>query len=1364
MLYLVQAPGKLTADTKLDVPLDPWGFMGRATHLWNSLAEFGYLPNQYVGYLFPMGPFFGLGHLLGVPPWISQRLWMALLLTVASWGVVRLADALRIGVPVTRVVAGLAYTLSPMFLGKVGATSVAMAGATMLPWITLPLILALRPDGALGADTGTAAPSAPAEPVAARDGSVGDPAADPATDPGRRLSPRRAAALSGLAILATGGINATVTLCVLLCPAIVLLFAGGTRRAWALRAWWVVAVVLSTAWWLLALRVQGRYGLNFLPYTETAQTTTATTSVAEALRGATDWLAYLQLPRAWLPAATEYVSRPVPIVGSAALAGIGLWGLSRTDLPARRFLLVSLAAGTVAVSAAYPGHPGSPFSGEFRDLLGDQLGFLRNVYKFQPVVRLPIALGVGHALTVLPTRIARSGRRGLARDGRLGRLAGRWAGARVRRWARPRGGVATVAAVLSVAALMCGMAPALSGRSLQPRPFTSVPDYWVQAADWLGGNPQGGRTLVVPGSPFAEYDWGRPLDEPLQWLAKTPWGVRSLIPLGGVGVTRLMDGIEHELSTGSATGLATALARAGIGQILLRNDLEQKDWDVPPSTDELHRALRSSGLTPAASFGPRVAAWASAKERLIPALRNPKGTVPALEVWTVPGGATLVQSYPADRALVVSGGPEATVQMAAQGLLAPDRAVVLANDLAAPANTTPPSTSPAAIKVAPSDVIGPTTAWVDTDTLARRDSTYGIVHDANSYLLGPTGNAVGRAGAPSQRVEDDVDGHQTVAGYVGGMSVTASSYGYDLLAAPDLAPQAAFDGYPATSWVAMRKKGTTSAGQWIQLDVGRRLSVPYLDVQLLSEGSWRPAVQAIRVTTEAGSVVTTVRPVEQAQRLAVPRGQSRWYRVTFERVGREDDDTLGAGIREITVPGVTVTHYAQLPGDVSRLFASAGGGQLAYSLERERVDPAQPFGGSEELALSRRFDVPRQADVVVSGAASFLPPPRGTPAADDGPLLVDCGQGPTLVVDGHRYPLRITGRNSDVTSVRPVRVSLCTDGGQLSLSAGSHLVSVDQGPTSILVDSLALVGTGPPLSQQPPRGTTVHEWGSERRTVDIAAGSRAFLAVRENANTSWTARLGGTTLTPVRLDGWQQGWIVPAGVGGTIVIENDPGIQYRRGLLIGLGLVLLLVALTVLPDRYRLRRRTDQDAYPVFPRLPALARRALGRGGAGAVGAGADPTQPPILWTALAMIAVALVAGPVALAVPVLVWIGRLRRAALGWIAGLAMLGAGIGVAVAPNSQPGSGQGAFSTAVQLLGAIAFAAVLVGLAEWAPATDSPPTQAPALSLEPGQPLEPSPDQTPVPVPSSEPALGAGSGPDAGASPVRAAIPAERHETA
>jgi len=52
----------------------------------------------------------------------------------------------------------------------------------------------------------------------------------------------------------------------------------------------------------------------------------------------------------------------------------------------------------------------------------------------------------------------------------------------------------------------------LAGKTLQSQPFSQVPDYWAQAADWLADNPDGGRTLVLPGTAFAEYDWGRPLD------------------------------------------------------------------------------------------------------------------------------------------------------------------------------------------------------------------------------------------------------------------------------------------------------------------------------------------------------------------------------------------------------------------------------------------------------------------------------------------------------------------------------------------------------------------------------------------------------------------------------------------------------------------------------------------------------------------------------------------------------------------------------------------------------------------------------------------------------------------------------------
>src|SRR6185369_6899510 len=40
------------------------------------------------------GPFFALGHALGAAPWLVQRLWLALILTLAAWGAVRLMEEL----------------------------------------------------------------------------------------------------------------------------------------------------------------------------------------------------------------------------------------------------------------------------------------------------------------------------------------------------------------------------------------------------------------------------------------------------------------------------------------------------------------------------------------------------------------------------------------------------------------------------------------------------------------------------------------------------------------------------------------------------------------------------------------------------------------------------------------------------------------------------------------------------------------------------------------------------------------------------------------------------------------------------------------------------------------------------------------------------------------------------------------------------------------------------------------------------------------------------------------------------------------------------------------------------------------------
>ncbi len=105
VLPFVTAPGQVIADTKLDLPVDPVRFLSRALTLWDP-QQFGQLQDQAAGYLFPMGPFFAVGRLAALPPWVIQRLWIGAVLIAAFLGTVRLAERLGIGSPPTQLAAG----------------------------------------------------------------------------------------------------------------------------------------------------------------------------------------------------------------------------------------------------------------------------------------------------------------------------------------------------------------------------------------------------------------------------------------------------------------------------------------------------------------------------------------------------------------------------------------------------------------------------------------------------------------------------------------------------------------------------------------------------------------------------------------------------------------------------------------------------------------------------------------------------------------------------------------------------------------------------------------------------------------------------------------------------------------------------------------------------------------------------------------------------------------------------------------------------------------------------------------------------------------------------------------------------------
>ena len=167
-LVFVQAPGLIVDDTKLPVIMAPLTWMKSALHMWSLTVASGSVQDETFGYLFPMAPFFELMHLLHVPVWCAERIWLALLLTVGAWGVIRLAEALGIGKRWARVLAGVAYCIAPIVVDW-AAISAALLAVVLLPWVLVPLVR----------------------------GSRGG-------------SPRRAAAKSGVAVALMGGVNATV--------------------------------------------------------------------------------------------------------------------------------------------------------------------------------------------------------------------------------------------------------------------------------------------------------------------------------------------------------------------------------------------------------------------------------------------------------------------------------------------------------------------------------------------------------------------------------------------------------------------------------------------------------------------------------------------------------------------------------------------------------------------------------------------------------------------------------------------------------------------------------------------------------------------------------------------------------------------------------------------------------------------------------------------------------------------------------------------------------------------------------------------------------------------------------------------------
>ncbi|WP_405661332.1 alpha-(1-_3)-arabinofuranosyltransferase family protein [Streptomyces sp. NBC_00079] len=1358
VLFVVVHPGRQTFDTKLGVTVDPGSFFSGLGQLWHDQGSFGGIQDQYAGYLWPMLPFYWLAHAVRLPVWLAERLWLSLIVSVAFWGALRLAERLRVGSGGSRLLAGVAYALWPVFTIVVGSTSAAVLPGAFLPWVLLPLT-------------------------------------------SERYGARVAALRSALLVPFMGGVNGASTLASLLPVGLYLLSRPPGPRQRKLIAWWAPGVVVATAWWWIPLLMLGVYGENFLPYVETSQASTATMSATEALRGAGNWVAYLHFGQAWLPAGWTVAASVIVIVCSALAAGLGLAGLARRDMPERRWLVLTVICTGLVLLAGYGGAFGAPFHGVVQDWLNGALVPFRNIYKFQTGLALALVLGLAHVVGV-----AAQGRG--ARPVRGRRFAPLVAAALILpglMWPYLNGSILNPGSFQELPTYWRTTASWLAKYSPDSRalvaPATSHGLYtWGspidQPLDVLARSRWAQRDYVPFGTPGNRRAMDA-VEDALASGSDVP-GLADYLSRAGLYYVVVRNDLDpDQIGSVPTTTVKRTLEQSGyvrvtgFGPVMTGGTIAH---DAPLQVEGLYPRQRAVEIyEPAGKGVPRpgqahllpvadTAVVSGGPEALLPTASELRGRASVLTGDNHPG----------------LGSP--SLQVVGDGLRRADTRFGLVDANTSYTYTSSERNSPDAVQdpgrrphqILPTKGLGHQTVAQLRGARSVTASSSGnwLFHlpqydPVNAFDGNP--ETAWTEGAP-----DSADGQWLRIGFTDTYDMPSS---FEVTPLPQqsvrsaatkvrvetekgsrtsfLRPNGQTQNVKApagsTSWVKLtivdsvsRRSGLTGAGfsevRLPHVQVTRLLRLPTdadgSDAAATMISLHRtPDPTGLSATgTEAGlhrRFSTAAAGTYEVKASAVPVAGEALDRLLYEvapdqrnRIVATADSTapLGAGLsaRNLTDGDLTTAWIAgdrptihlrwngKLPvGEV--VLAPAGG----LSSRPDQVDISSPDGsttaGVDENGVVR-FD-PITTDGLDITITRTAPLTLHNPVADEDlqlpvglteayiPALdqyrtpqprssrtfsLPCGRGPDVAVDGELYRTSVRGTVQDLRERRPVSVTLCQRGradNALELTAGAHRVEAgDAGPLPLTDVTLTHGTVTEPTAVE--RRLTTRDWLGDRREVTVGSGAAMYLTTYENYNDGWKATLGGKELTSVRLDGWQQGWRIPAGAGGTVKLSYEPATTYEGGLIGSAVGLAVLVGLVV----WRRRAPNTDPPQPAAP-LPGLW---LGT----------------VVLTAVSIV----IAGWFALLVPALALLAYRRHAPLVPIAFVALAGAGIAAATGAGEPVGAGHGSFGHAAQLLALIGLFAGVVSVREPdegpgatavlppVPATGAPPgSEAPTRSL-------------------------------------------------
>ena len=473
-------------------------------------------------------------------------------------------------------------------------------------------------------------------------------------------------------------------------------------------------------------------------------------------------------------------------------------------------------------------------------------------------------------------------------------------------------------AVLVLVSLSAGL-PLIHNQMRTPGWTAGADDDWESTAQFLAQEPDSQHkvTLVVPGAAFATNVWGWTIEEPFIESAGTPWATRSQIPLSSGQNIRFLDGVQDLIGDASGTeALGPALARAGVGHVVLRDDLDSRLTEGPSPSSFAAALTHAGGLTRERTFG-------------------------AVSVWRVTAQLPPVRVTDESRVKTVQGDPGDVVRALSSGALDPGGVAV----------------------------VGGEDHWhesVDlvTDGNVRTERAFGRIYDAVSAPMTPRDSY--RTSRPYHDYPGAPGARQVAARYDYLSELTASSSaGYaDSFGAvrPEFGPYAAVDFSNDSQWIS--SAATKADDQWVQMTLGKPRHLRTLTIEATVSDRALLPIRELRVVTDHDSKVVRVDPVTGRATARLSGSEVRKVKVEVESTaGRQPIGPVG--IRDIRIPGLVLARSLVIPAvpqaaDPTVLFGTARERRACVpSHEELDCDTSRIRASTETLGMDRTVHLDR---------------------------------------------------------------------------------------------------------------------------------------------------------------------------------------------------------------------------------------------------------------------------------------------------------------------------------------------------------------------------------------------------------------------